>query len=387
MGTGGEGDHGRVGPFRSFAGDLRRVGRVWRRDPRLPATVVAIACVTQVWALLTRLTDIGAFGLVGLIATIYFVGFSGANLVWCVRVDRGAMTPTHSVLQVIRGLRWRYFRLYVVIGLVAAVPTIAMVAVAPDDAMRSFGLGAIIGVVSALLAFAPAGLAFDDVRARDAARHSLGVLRREWPTCALYVLAPIVAIVAMGPIRLAADGAWGVFILGVIFAVVRALLDGTIALFYADRYPTVRGGDATLDADLRESRSERRRGAAAPAPMVTWPPPPPHGRADRVRPHTPGPRGHDQPLRAVPGEHQEVRVWKEMLGNGWQAHCRICGAWDSGIVRSERDALAAFLQHRSAAHADTPRPGAPARIPGAGIPLRREVKGGSVFRPPEPPAE
>jgi len=262
---GRSGGTGRDDIFGSFARDVARAWHSWRRDPRLPATAVAIAFLTGIWDALADLSGVEAISVIMVVAAIYFLGFNGTAPLWCIRLDRGHDLPWADVRRVTRGLRWRYFRLFLLIGVVGIVPIAAVLGATSSGALRDALLGLLGTVVFTVFGFALVAAAFNDVRAWDSIRHSLTVLRREWPECAAYLVVPAVGFTA----ALAATRALGVGpaagpVASVVLAPARLLCDNALALFYADRYPTLRDGDPATDAQLR-----RRGGPAASAGSST----------------------------------------------------------------------------------------------------------------------
>jgi hypothetical protein len=80
-------------------------------------------------------------------------------------------------------------------------------------------------------------LAFTDIPAGDAFRHSLRVIRDEWPASAWYVFAAPLTVQLVAVIF--PSGSLMVVVrcaLAVASAIVRLVCVGAVALFYADRY-------------------------------------------------------------------------------------------------------------------------------------------------------
>ena len=230
-----------AGAFRLFVGDVHRSLTAWARDPRLPAVALAIAMLIVAPVAISADTGQSGFGLLSLAPALYFAGFYGTERIWYVRVNRG-LPFSWQDLRVLNGqLRRRFARLGVLAGclfVVSGVPII--LATGTGSATRAGLTGLVAVILDVALTFATVGLAFNEGTAREALRHSLHVLRAQWPQCAWYALTPPLAIQVVSqllprstlslPSRFALDFTIAVFAL---------LCKGATVLFYADRYPTL----------------------------------------------------------------------------------------------------------------------------------------------------
>ncbi|MFA5882362.1 MAG: hypothetical protein WDA60_00780 [Acidimicrobiia bacterium] len=254
----------RVGTFRSFARDLARAWRVWRRDWRLPVAALLVALASWIWSALAVATGWAGIAIIAGVPAIYFIGFSGTEQVWCVRVEQGLAVSRGDAYRLTSGLRWRYCKLGALFVAIAALPTIVVVVATAGSAAWRVGLLAVVlTTVSALMHFARVAAAFNDVRARDALRHSIAVLRQQWPQCAAYVLVPPVVVGGTSTLlRFGIHDDVALLALGPTAAVVSALCTCATVLYYADRYPTLRdGSDTAGDAQLRPRSAWNRPGS------------------------------------------------------------------------------------------------------------------------------
>lgn len=228
---------------RLFARDVGRALVVWARDPRLPVAAMAIAMLSAVPLAIDATIGPSGIGLVSFVVFGALAGFYGTERVWFVFVDRG-LPFTWREFRVLNGrLRSRYIRLGVLAVCLFVVPAVPISVLAHNGTTAEITATSIVVVLFDIaFTFATIGLAFNDGTAREALRHSLHVLRVEWPRCAWYALAPPVAIQFVIqvlprssltlPSRLLLDLAVAAFAL---------LCKGATVLFYADRYPTLDG--------------------------------------------------------------------------------------------------------------------------------------------------
>jgi hypothetical protein len=248
-GAGEEADKG-LSSYEGFVRDFARSAAVWRRDPRLPLTVIAVILVQQVWSLLGEIADSGWLYVVWLVPFIGLVGFYGTERIWYVASERGTPLTWADIVEHTRELFGRFFGLGFLVTCWTFIPSLILgIATNPeDDLMRVLIILAIWVPLDVVLTFATVVLAFKDIRPIDSVRHSIEVLRAEWPRCAWHALVPPFAVTVafqvlprdtLGPVaRLIAVIAIELFAL---------LCKGAIVFFYADRYSTFGGPDELRD--------------------------------------------------------------------------------------------------------------------------------------------
>jgi hypothetical protein len=228
-------------PLRTFARDVRRSLRCWSSDPRLPLVGLAFGALESVWIVVEAATGAHWVSLVGTLVLIFFCGFYGVERVWYVQLDRGSVPRAESLWRLTGQLRWRYIRLGLFTGTLLVLPMAAVFAATGGSGVALWTFSVVTGVIlDVVLTFATVTLAFYDSTAGNAVRHSLIVIRQQWPTCAWYVFVPaltlrLIALLPRGSV--AAAVVYFVASLGVAMLVL--IVKGATVLFYSDRYPTL----------------------------------------------------------------------------------------------------------------------------------------------------
>ena len=240
-----------LGPGRLF---LRDVGRVWagcRFDLRLPMLVLGLALACSVpSAVVAGDRDLFWIGMLGGLLQIVTLGVLGAERAWFVAADRRERF-TWSEVRAISGVVWgRYVGLGFVaafLGLIVFVPVglivaLGQLALGGGDFAISLRVALIITglAMEVALTFATVVRVFSDISAVDAIRHSVHVIRVEWPSSLWYALAAPFTIQAILLALPAGSVTVGVRISTlVVTAVVRLFCVGAVVLFWADRYMMV----------------------------------------------------------------------------------------------------------------------------------------------------
>jgi hypothetical protein len=241
----------RLGPWRLFCRDLGRVGRACRFDPRLPAVVLVVSLLGTVpGAIASHNRDLRWLGAVEVVAVVATLGVLGAERAWFVAADRREQF-TWSEVRSVAGMVWfRYVRLGVCMFLLGAVVFVPVVLVAGLGQLALGGGDYDIAVrvavvltgfaVEIALTFATVVLVFSELTALDAIRHSVHVIRIEWPSSAWYTLAAPLTIQGLVLALPSSSVGLGVRLATLaIDAVVRLFCVGAVVLFWADRYMMV----------------------------------------------------------------------------------------------------------------------------------------------------
>lgn len=230
-----------VKPLRTFTRDARRALRCWSADPRLPLVSLGFAILGSIWGFLASGTGAGGLELIGAVVFIFFIGFHGTQRVWYVHVDRGSRPDGDDLWRLTRQLRWRFLRLGALSTLLLVVPvSLVFYAASSGGKPQPWMLVLQFAVLDVVLTFATVTMAFYDSTAWKAVRHSLIVIRQQWPTCAWYVFVPaltlqLVTLLPRGSVAAAAVD----FVASLVVAMVALVIKGATVLFYSDRYPTL----------------------------------------------------------------------------------------------------------------------------------------------------
>jgi hypothetical protein len=138
-----------------FVSDVRRSLHIWKRDPRLPFTALALAMLQVTPFAIAAVSGESAVGLIGVVVGVVFVGFLGAERVWYVAVDRGEALSWHDVRQLTSQLWRRYFGLVIYVGIVFVLPVVVIVAATDDHSLARTVLFTVVFVaLDAALTFA-----------------------------------------------------------------------------------------------------------------------------------------------------------------------------------------------------------------------------------------
>ena len=178
------------------------------------------------------------------VIAVAHVGWPGVQRVWYLRAFRGrSVSPTGSV-RVWRAFFWRFAAL----GLVAAVPFVVIIGVVrPNvDAPPSwFAIAAISVLVDFLLTFVTPALSFSTRRIREALRIGVKMIVEEWPACAVYVVAPPLALEAVFGFHVVASlDVTSSRALSAITVLMGLVFKGATAAFYLRRHPCGDEGSA-----------------------------------------------------------------------------------------------------------------------------------------------
>jgi hypothetical protein len=178
------------GSVRAFARDLRWSVRAWTVDPRLPVAAFSVATVEIVWLATLRSDSASAevVSLASFAALVWLAGFRGVERVWYDRIGLGWRFSWSDIRKCNGDLRSRFIRL----GILVIIPVgLAVTPLKHAPAGVRYGVtGAVWFMVDALLTFVTVQLALITSSVREAIAGGLSVLRRTWPSCALYVLLP-----------------------------------------------------------------------------------------------------------------------------------------------------------------------------------------------------
>jgi hypothetical protein len=221
-----------------FLRDVRRSVDAWRRDPRLPLTALAVALLSTVPAAVARATGHDPIFLVGVVATLALLGFIGTERLWYVAADHGDRLPWSDVRRFTRRLWRRYLGLGIYVSFLVVVPVVAIVAVTDQGTVaQSLLLLLVFAAIDIALTFATVVLAFAELAAGDAVRHSLAVVREQWPACLYYVLVAPLAVQLFFTVVPRDSMSIAVLVPVIVsVAVFKLLCQGATVLFYADRY-------------------------------------------------------------------------------------------------------------------------------------------------------
>jgi hypothetical protein len=182
---------------------------------------------------------------VAIVVVLIEVSWPGVERVWYLRAfNEGTIAP-YEFAQLWRAFFWRFVRL----GLIAIAPIVVLIAATRADvattAQRAIVLIVYIVGMDFALTFVTPALAFSTRRVRDALMLGVRMIRSEWPRCALYVLAPPLAIEAVVGLRwIASLGEVGSYAVSGFAAVMALAFKGATAAFYLRRCPCGASGSA-----------------------------------------------------------------------------------------------------------------------------------------------
>lgn len=231
-----------------FLADLRSAADAWRRHPFLLLVHIALwaAFATRFWPLTV-------------LAMPVEVGWPGVERVWYLRAFNAGTIAPGELARLWRAFFWRF----AVLGLVVLAPLVALMSalgsVITTSSQRVLVLIVFFIAMDFVLTFVTPALSFTTRRVRDALKLGLRMIRSEWPRCALYVLAPPLAIQAIfGLRRVASLGVVGSLVVSAVATVLGSASRGATAAFFLRRYPCGVDGAARL---------ERHASLASPEPM------------------------------------------------------------------------------------------------------------------------
>lgn len=233
--------------------DVRSAVAVWRAHPYLPllTTALWIAESVRLWPVVV-------------VALLVRAGWPGVERIWYLRAFDGATVEPGEVVRFWRAFFWRFVRL----GLVVATPWVVVFAVLRPHAttQRLLAMLAVFSIIVDFgLTFVTPALTFSTRRVTVALRLGLRTIRQEWPRCALYVLAPPLALeTLLGLGWIVPRGSVASYALSGIAVVAGLAFKGATAAFFLRRYPSGRDGAAWQDALV-----------AMPEPHLLPPPPSP----------------------------------------------------------------------------------------------------------------
>jgi hypothetical protein len=136
-----------------------------------------------------------------------------------------------------------------VLGLIMFVPLLILISALRSSVttspQRVFVLTVFIVGVDFALTFVTPALSFTTRKVRDGLKLGLRMIRMEWPRCALYVLAPPLAIQAIVGLRwIASLGVVGSYAISGVAAALGLAFKGATAAFFLRRYPCGDNGAA-----------------------------------------------------------------------------------------------------------------------------------------------
>lgn len=220
-----------------FLTDLRSAVRVWRAHPYLPLVAMVLWALARV-----------RFFPVQLVLALAWVSWPGVVRIWYLRAFSDKDLRPTELIGLWRAFFWRYVRL----GLVLVVPAFILAVVVQLDAHPDRFTVIFVGwtfVADFALTFVTPALAYSTGRVGDAFGRGLRMIRDEWPRCALYLLAPPLAIETLfGLRRIAAVGVVTSFVLAMVAAALGVAFRGATAAFYLRRQPCGPDGAAWQDA-------------------------------------------------------------------------------------------------------------------------------------------
>jgi hypothetical protein len=237
-----------LGPAALFRRDLGRVWAGCRFDWRLPTLVVGLSLIT--WlpsAAVAGDRDLGWIGMLGEVVYFATLGVLGAERAWFIAADRRERFTWSEVRGVARVVWFRYVGLGVyaaVVGAILLVPIVLLagvvqLALGGGDYEVALRVGIVVTglLLEIALTFATVVRVFSDITAGDAIRHSLHVIRVEWPSSLWYALAAPLTVHALVLALPPSTVGVGVRVATLtVDAVIRLFCVGAVALFWADRY-------------------------------------------------------------------------------------------------------------------------------------------------------
>jgi hypothetical protein len=219
----------------SFGADVSSALGAWRRFPWLPIVSVLIGVAAQLP---------GPLAVLGAVVVIAGIGWVGTERIAYLRAFRGKSMTVSDLSRFTREYIGRYALLGITFLLVTVPAFFAF--------RRGSHLGflvvfyAMIAIIDVALTFVTPALAFTTRRVRSALRIGLGMIRSEWPSSALYVLAPPLAAVflAQSLSRWAHVGIAGAMIASAIATLANLCFKGATAAFYLRRHDVGDDGSA-----------------------------------------------------------------------------------------------------------------------------------------------
>jgi hypothetical protein len=233
-----------------FFADLRAATEVWKRHPFL------LLLHLTLWASFVFIR----FWPVTIPVALIEVGWPGVERIWYLRAFNGSTIAPYELARLWRAFFWRF----ALLGLVVFVPFSIVIAAVRFDinsgSQRAIEFAVFIVAIDFALTFVTPALSFTTRRVGEGLRLGLRMIRTEWPRCALYVLAPPLAIQAVIGLRwIAPLGAVGSYAISGVAAVLGLAFKGATAAFFLRRYPCGDDGAAW---------QERHASPAPPTPPL-----------------------------------------------------------------------------------------------------------------------
>jgi hypothetical protein len=191
--------------------------------------------------------DLVWIAMLGSVVGFVTLGVLGAERAWFIAADRREHFAWAEVRS-IAGIVWgRYIGLFFCAALLAAVIFVPIILVAGLVQLAlgggDYGVALRVAIVVSgfvieiALTFAMVVRVFSDISAADAIRHSLHVIRVEWPSSFWYAFAAPVTVQALVLALPPSSVSTGVRVATLtVDAIVRLFCVGAVALFWADRY-------------------------------------------------------------------------------------------------------------------------------------------------------
>ena len=189
--------------LRETGRDLARSGRAWVHAPLLPILTVLLTVAVTVTGGLR-----GGYLLAGFFIYLAQVGFYGTQRLWYSAVWEGRPFSLEDAVDTSVAMWGRFFRtgvaVFLPLSVVALVIAFLVVHSASDSAHRAlvfavpvFGLSLVADLA---LTFVAPALAFTTPETGRALGIGLAMLRRTWPACAPYALAPPITLQALAAV-------------------------------------------------------------------------------------------------------------------------------------------------------------------------------------------
>lgn len=223
--------------------------------------IVSIAPFVLLELRVREVHPVPLWSLLWLAAEVFFLGFTGTQRVWFLRKARGVGIDPSEVWT----LSWRFFGRFFCLDLLLAIPILLVAipvivanthqVVTPTGAVvtttsytweLTVGLVALGFVFDVLLTFVVPALALSTRSVRASFGLGWRVTKRCWPTCAWYLFAPGITLLALsGALPRSAISTGGVIVLGLISSLLALWFKGANVAFYIRSVPPMGVDGAT----------------------------------------------------------------------------------------------------------------------------------------------
>jgi len=183
---------GRGRAWATFRADLGTSLAVWSSEPRLPLWTLVLALAIEIPTAVGRQPGYSGLVFVAFPFELILVGWVGTQRIWYLRAFRGKTMGPGEASRFTKAFFGPFLVLDLLVGLILMPPFVALLAIRPTGTV--FYVAVLTVLMDVFLTFVTPALAYSTDSATEALRTGWQLLRRDWPGCAWYALAPPLAV-------------------------------------------------------------------------------------------------------------------------------------------------------------------------------------------------